>query len=67
MYCECTAKKCGSKHYIIVKRTNIRLISVVHGLKLLNESVDVIQGVLDFIICIAWRKFELKNKSVKLI
>ena len=67
LYCKSTAKKCGSKHYVIVKRTNKRLISVIHSLKLLNESVYVIQRVLDLIICITWREFELKHKSIKLV
>lgn len=47
------------------------VVLVIHirigGLELLNDHVDFIKGVFDFVVSIVWWQFELEHKPVDFI
>ena len=39
----------------------------MNGLELFDYEIDLIERVLNLVVCIAWRQFELEYEPIKLV
>ena len=49
------AKERGSEYDVPLKRADVLLLALVNGLQALDHCVNVIEGVLDLVVCIRGR------------
>jgi len=59
--CEAAAEEGRGENYVAFKGAYELLLALVNRAEFLDDCVDIIQGVLNFVVGVSWRQFQLQD------